>query len=181
VALGRLLERVDYSEVTAGAVAAEAGLAHGTFYRYFKDTQDALRAAVEQVREAVDRTALVADRPVGTLAEERERVRRWAEAAMRAPVDRPGLVRAWLAVSERDPAMAARKNERRLQTQAELSGYIERLIAAGLTRVPDAAGLASALLSLVHGTVRESAAGVPLTDGGVEGVLLVVDRAVFCA
>src|SRR6185312_10108320 len=43
-ALERLLDRHDPRDVTAGAVSVEAGLAHGTFYRYFRNRDDAIRA-----------------------------------------------------------------------------------------------------------------------------------------
>jgi AcrR family transcriptional regulator len=178
-ALGRLLERTDYREVTAGAVAAEAGLAHGTFYRSFKDVRDALRAAVEQVRDVVDRVALTTGAPLGSRDEERAKVRRWAATLLHAPVDQPGLLRAWHAVSESDPELAARRRRRREETAAGLSAYVEELNGAGLADVPHPAAVAGAVLSLLHGKVREAAAGEPCSAVDAQGVLDVVDRALF--
>src|SRR5579875_1893773 len=50
-ALERLLEARDLAGVTADAVAAEAGLAHGTFYRHFRDKRDAFKAALDRLRK----------------------------------------------------------------------------------------------------------------------------------
>ena len=50
-ALERLIDARDFAALTADPVATEAGLAHGTFYRHFRDKRDALRAALERVRK----------------------------------------------------------------------------------------------------------------------------------
>ncbi|HEV8022739.1 MAG TPA: TetR/AcrR family transcriptional regulator, partial [Candidatus Lustribacter sp.] len=50
-ALERLLDRSDPGDVTAAAVSLEAGLAHGTFYRYFHNRVDAIRALADDLRE----------------------------------------------------------------------------------------------------------------------------------
>jgi len=178
-ALGRLVERRPFGEVTAGQVAEEAGLAHGTFYRYFRDKHDALRAAVEHVRDAVDWSVLLADRPVGTRLAERRRIRRWAEGALRAPIERPGLVRAWLSALEADTELARLRNERRAQTAADLVRYLERLDALGKARVPHARGTAAALRALMEATARTAVAGQTVDDEEIEGALAVIDRAIF--
>ena len=43
-----LLETLSFDRVTAGAVAERAGVAHGTFYRYFSDKAALLRAALDR-------------------------------------------------------------------------------------------------------------------------------------
>ncbi len=50
-ALERLLAERDFGDVTAGAIASAAGLAHGTFYRHFADKRAALRAALDRSRD----------------------------------------------------------------------------------------------------------------------------------
>ncbi len=72
-ALEALLERHDYAAVTAAEIAEEAGLAHGTFYRYFRDKGAALREAIERVRAAVDREHVALATQPGSLERERAR------------------------------------------------------------------------------------------------------------
>ncbi len=155
-ALERLLETRSYGEVTAQAVAVEAGVAHGTFYRHFAHKNEALSAAVAAVGERVDRYAAELEAPVETLATERERVRRWLAAIFEAKATRPGLVRAWLAFTSGDPAAAAHRAQRREAAAARLLGYVERLIAAGLCDAPDARVVAHGVRVLIEGTYSES-------------------------
>jgi AcrR family transcriptional regulator len=179
VALERLLDSNDYADVSAGQIADEAGLAHGTFYRYFRDKRAALLVAIELVREAADRERVALGGPIGTVAEERARVRAWAGSVLHAPIERRGLLRAWLVVSETDPDVAERRDRRRAASVVALVDYLERCIAAGIVAVDDPAALASALLSLFDGVLRAVAAN---RDPGArlrEGVIAVFDRAIF--
>ena len=78
-AFERLLDRSEIDRVTAGAVSAEAGLAHGTFYRYFRNKDDAIRALaarwrgelVARARRARDRAGLARRSPRGAAALDR--------------------------------------------------------------------------------------------------------------
>jgi len=178
-ALERLLDRRSFGDVTAGQVAEEAGLAHGTFYRYFRDKGDALRAAIEQVREALDWKALLADRPVSTRAAERRHVARWADSILRAPIERLGLARAWFAAMESDPAVARSREERRERALTELSAYLVRLDRAGIASVPHPRGTAAALFALIDATTRAGIASGGVDDEQIEGTLSVVERAIF--
>jgi AcrR family transcriptional regulator len=165
--------------VTAGQVSEEARLAHGTFYRYFRDKHEALRAAIEQVREAVDWTVLVAERPVGKRAVERRRVKHWAEGILRAPIERAGLARAWFAALDADPQIARQRAERRERTTSDLGAYIERLNSLGIARVPRPRGTAVALLALIDATTRSGIAAGGVDAEQIEGTLSVIDRAIF--
>ncbi len=179
VALERLLDGRDYADISAGQVAEAAGLAHGTFYRYFRDKHAALREAIDRVREAVDRERVALGGPIGTVAEERNRVRAWADAVLHAPLDRRGLMRAWLAVSDADADLAQRRAERRAATVATFTDYLDRCVAAGVATIDDPAALAAALLSLFDGILRIVASG---RDPGAQlraGVIAVFDRAIF--
>jgi AcrR family transcriptional regulator len=178
-ALERLLEDAEYADVSAGQIAEAAGLAHGTFYRYFRDKHAALREAIERVREAVDRERVALGGPIGTVTEERDRVRAWADAVLHAPIDRRGLLRAWLAVSDADPEVAERRTQRRAASVAAFTDYLQRGAAAGTIVVDDAAALAVALLSLFDGVLRIVASD---RDPGAQlraGVIAVFDRAIF--
>ncbi len=179
-ALEALLERHDYAAMTAAEIAEEAGLAHGTFYRYFRDKGAALREAIERVRAAVDREHVALATQPGSLERERARVRRWARAVMGAPVERPGLLRAWFALTDADPQAAQRRSERREHSVESLASYLERCVAAGLVRdLAHPRALATALLSLFDGVLRGAATGRASSREAIEGVLDVFDRAIF--
>ena len=180
-ALERLLERRDYAAVTAGEVAGEAGLAHGTFYRHFRDKHAALREAVDRVREAAEQQRGSLETAIGTRDEERLRVRSWVLAVLDAPVERPGLLRAWFALTDADPQVAELRAQRRAASIAALEGYIERCMAAGIVTLERPRAVATALLSLFDGVFRNVAAGRLPDEDALEGVLAVFDRTIFGA
>jgi AcrR family transcriptional regulator len=181
-ALERLLEEHEYGGVTAGAIAAAAGLAHGTFYRYFSDKQAALRAAIERAREAWARTRPSFEPPYGSLEAERDRVRTWVIAVLSAPYERRGLMRAWYAQREIDVELQALRRRGRAQTVDALASYLEGLGKAKTTGVPRPRELAAALLVLLEGTLRRALVeGESLDAGAIAGVVDVFDRAVFKA
>ncbi|MFY9781400.1 MAG: TetR family transcriptional regulator [Candidatus Baltobacteraceae bacterium] len=179
-ALERLLEEQEYSGVTAGAIAAAAGLAHGTFYRYFADRGAALRAAIERAREAWARTRPSFEPPFGSLEAERVRVRAWVAAVLSAPYERRGLVRAWYAQREIDTELKALQRRNRAQTVDALASYLEGLGKAITIGVPRPREFADALLVLLEGTVRRVLVeGENLDAGAIAGVVDVFDRAIF--
>ncbi|MFN2461573.1 MAG: TetR family transcriptional regulator, partial [Candidatus Velthaea sp.] len=94
----RLLAAGDARAVTVSAIAAEAHLAHGTFYRYFPDRNAALEALARHIRETrgVPEENLRDD--VATLADARAGLRAWVEEKLRAVVHRRGEMRAWYAL-----------------------------------------------------------------------------------
>jgi AcrR family transcriptional regulator len=156
-ALESLLETRSYGEITAQAVAVEAGVAHGTFYRHFAHKNDALTAAVAAVVERIDRFAAALDAPVETLATERERVHRWLAAIFEVKAARPGLVRAWLAFTSENPDAVEQRARRRAANAARMLRYVERLIAAGLCDASDARIVAHGIRVLIEGTFSEHA------------------------
>ncbi len=129
-ALERLLEREPYAKVTAGAIATEAGLAHGTFYRQFRDKRDALEAGFERVREALalERRALAEALADGAC--ERKRFAAWARRSCTHASHR-GLYRAWYSLASDDPELLAARRRRRDEVIGEIFTYLERLAAAG--------------------------------------------------
>jgi AcrR family transcriptional regulator len=179
-AVERLLADHSYGELTAGMVATEAGLAHGTFYRYFKDKRDVFVAALERLREEVERERPTFDPPFGTRAHERERVRSLVDASLAKPAQHPGMIRAYFELLESDPEFQASRAERLCERTKALTAYLERLAEAG-TIVADAPeSLAVALTGLVDATFREAViARKPVDELMKEGVKRVFDRAIF--
>jgi AcrR family transcriptional regulator len=161
-------------------VAAEAGLAHGTFYRYFSDKRAVFTAALERTRDELERARPSFDPPLGTLAEERARVRAGVEAILRKPSLNPGVVRAYFDVLEDDEALRTARRERLRERVAALSAYLERLRASNIIELADPAAIASALLALVDAVFRDAVVSGTAVEGvTVAGVVAVFDRAIF--
>lgn len=179
-ALGRLLEHQDFEAIGAGAIAQEAGLAHGTFYRYFRHKRAALEAALGRVNEAMAHAREALRAPIGTLASERDRLREMIAASLAPPVEQAGVVRAWFALMVKSPELTAQRLERRRAALADVSDYLRRLRQAGLTDIsnPDevAAGVAAAINGAIHLRVD---AGVAVSDEVRGGIVAIVERAVF--
>jgi AcrR family transcriptional regulator len=178
-ALERLLERVEYAQITATAVSEEAGLAHGTFYRYFRNKRDAIRAAALRFAERAERVRASFTEPLESRDIERARLRSWAETILRLPVEGPGVLRAWYALVSTDAELAESRRARRSLATDELAAYLGRLVARGFASIDDPRAMARALSALVEGTFRRIVDGLGLEDADVSGALDVIDRAVF--
>lgn len=181
-ALSELIESRPWGEITIDSIASRAGVAHGTVYRHFADRRDVLRAAIARRREELERERPRFDGPLRPLAQERERLRAWVLSVIALPLERPGLVRAYFALTEEDEADAAQRRERRLASQAALAAYLERLAQASLIAAPDSAmELSSALFTALEGFYRSLLApGIARSDAS-RGLVELFDRAVFAA
>jgi AcrR family transcriptional regulator len=179
-ALAMLLDSQEFSDVTVSNIAARAGLAHGTFYRYFSDKNAALRAAAGRIREEAERSRPDFAAPLRPLAAERARIRGWVETMLRAPVDRPGLLREWYAALARDPALQAERASRREESLRMFASYLRRLNAAGKIALERPAELAEALLTAIDGAFRGLAlTRKPFGEATIAGVADLFDRAIF--
>jgi AcrR family transcriptional regulator len=181
-ALERLLERSEPSAITAAAVAAESGLAHGTFYRYFRNKIDAVHALADRLRSArAVELALLDDAPAGA-PEARAALRAWTDALLRTRTDRPGLVRVWYALAARDVEFQAAGRERRDAYRRRLAGWLHDLAARGIVRLADPEASAGVLFAMLDGIGREAvASGEPLDDAHIVVAVDLIERAVFGA
>jgi AcrR family transcriptional regulator len=177
-----LVEESSYDEVTAGMVATRAGFAHGTFYRYFGDKRAAFMAAVDRVREELERDRPTFEGPIGDLASERARFGAWTTTLLSHKGRHAGMIRAFYDALEDDEELQTMRRERRDQRIADLAGYFEKLAAATIVDIADPLALASALTALVLGVLRDSMVpGATLDAATVAGVVDVFDRAIFKA
>jgi AcrR family transcriptional regulator len=179
LAFEELVADLPYRDLTAGTVATKAGLAHGTFYRYFSDKRSLLIAAIARVRAELDRVHPDFGSPIGTRAQERARLRTWILALYRWPGRNPGLYRAFVDAHDADEELREHKRLRVAERAAQLTAYFERLNAAGIAEIEHPDVLASALTTLVNGSLREL-----FTTGassGEAGIAEIFDRAVFAA
>ena len=178
-ALERLLADRDFASVTADAIAAEAGLAHGTFYRHFRDKRAALDAALARVREERPPKAAFAAEPASR-AEARARLRGLVEAVLRSPSEHPALMRAFYLLGFRDEAFAAQRRERRADLVRLLAAALERDTRLGFADVRDADATASTILAMIDGLYREAVLdGAVLDDARIRAAVELVERAVF--
>lgn len=173
-AVERLLETHDVAQLSTGAVAQEAGLAYGTFYRYFRDL-------AHIVREAMLRRSAVAEQftdslggPAGTATDERAKIRAWVRASIAAAEARPGLFRAWHVTSNQDPAVVAERQQRSAEAVAAFTAYFERLNAAGICTIAAPEFSAYAIVALVAAAARECAIERGFAEAKLDGILAVV-------
>jgi AcrR family transcriptional regulator len=179
-AFERLVDRFPSGAVTAGMVATEAGLAHGTFYRYFSDKRAVFLAALERTRDELERARPSFDPPLGTLADERARVRTWVEAIVIRKASNSGVLRAYFDSLEVDEDLRTARRERRAERIAALATYFERLRACTIVNVAEPVPLATALLALLDAVFEEAVVrGAAVDPVTVAGVVAVFDRAIF--
>ncbi len=179
-AFGRLLERAAYDEISAGRIAEEAGLAHGTFYRHFPDKAGAFRAALDRLRERLDSGVPWSDSQLGSVEDERRRVRDWVGSLLAVTIERPGLLRAAYTAAGLDPIARSRRLARRSERVAEWTRYLVRLAQAGFIAPAELDGLANALVATLDGLLRLSILdGVPIDEMAVGGAIALFDRAIF--
>ncbi|GAC1400773.1 MAG: hypothetical protein NVS2B8_21690 [Vulcanimicrobiaceae bacterium] len=178
-AFGRVAAERPYAEITAGVVAEAAGLAHGTFYRHFRDKRAILLAAVDRLRADLERDRPTFDAPYGSRDAERRRVRAWTQA-LAATGSARGLLRAWLDALDGDASLADLRKTRLRERTAALEAYLVGLAAAAIIVLERPAPLATALTLLVDAAFRSIVAGDPVDDATVfAGVTDAFDRAIF--
>ena len=179
-ALEKLLIRGDYADVTASAVAHEAGVAHGTFYRYFKDKRDALQAAMQRLVERAEELATLAAATTSR-DQERQRVRHWLQQKLLVIGEYPGVWLAWSALSQTDPAISLRRQTLRANYRRMFELYLQQLQALGHTEISDTAAAARTIFALINGILQDGFShnqGTPAPEV-VEHACMMVDRAIF--
>jgi AcrR family transcriptional regulator len=179
-ALERLLDRSDPGDVTAAAVSIEAGLAHGTFYRYFKNRNDAIRALTDRLREARLIALGVLDVPPNDVAEARSALRAWTGTLLHARTEHHGLIRALYMLAAQDDEMRTKLRERRDINARTLAMWLRDLANRGLAALPEAEATGAVLFSMLDGIGRDSiTAGEPLEEVRVAAAIDLVERSVF--
>ncbi len=178
-ALERLLEREEPDAVTAAGISAEAGLAHGTFYRYFTNKRAAIDALFGRVRSERASTFSPLEQAPADAAGARQAVRDFSDALLRSPIRHRGAIRALYALTARDPALRALKRERREFFVQQLTAYLAMLGKRGYAPIIDAAGTASALVAMIDGMFREAIVVAPLDEAQIAAAVAVIERAVF--
>ena len=153
-AIDRLFDHHELSALSSGMVASEAGVAYGTFYRYFKDVTDAVREAMLRQSEPSERLRESFAHPLGTHDEERARFECWAASVITSALERPGFMRAWFSASNTDPVLVKLRRERTAALVEAVYEHVERLRSLEYAHVRDATASAFAIVTLLEGAIR---------------------------
>ena len=170
-AVARLLAQHDAESLSAGTIAREAGVAYGTFYRYFTDRAHAVRETLLRRAPAL---GLVHERfggPVGPAAEERERVAGWMREAVETSLRERGLVRAWHVYSNADDAVVAARRKAVETADDVVTDYLNRLNAAKITTIASPRFAAYALVALVVAVGRDCALENAFSGQKLDGII----------
>lgn len=176
-----LLATGDAAAVTVDAIAAHAGVAHGTFYRYFRDRSDVLRELALHMKTTRDirNDQLLLD-DVATVADARAGLRRWVTDKLRFARDHRAIFCAWQTLVASDPRLHAFRVERRMATERRLGEYLAALDEHGLGQVTDPAATAACLLALIDGIERVSLIERDrLDEPAITAAADIFDRAIF--
>jgi AcrR family transcriptional regulator len=170
-AVGRQLETADAETLSAGSIAREAGVAYGTFYRYFTDRAHAVRESLLRNGPALGDVGAVFGQPAGTQASERDRVAAWLRDAAETARRRRGVMRAWHIYSNADEAVIRARSETVDSAVATLAAYFDRLRAAGVTALSSPSFAAYALVALVVALGRDTALEGSVSSAKVDGLI----------
>jgi len=170
-AVARLLATGDPESLSAGTIAREAGVAYGTFYRYFADRANAVREALlrDGVPMADVQVAFAA--PVGTRDDERRRIATWLRDTANASRVRRGVVRAWHVYSNADDAVVKARRAAVDSAVERVAAHLEALRAAGVATTPPGRFAAYALVALAVSLGRDAAMDDDMAADQVEGIV----------
>lgn len=174
-ALERLLEQNDLSTLSTGMVASEAGLAYGTFYRYFKDINAAVRDAMLRHSNAIDRLCERFTEPLGSREAEGARIVAIAEEVLASAGTQPGLLRAWFIASNSDAVLIEERRRRHTRLCEAVAAYLRALADATYVAIDAPEIVAYTMLALVEASLRESVMSrTPTAERQVAGLATMI-------
>jgi AcrR family transcriptional regulator len=155
-AVEAVVARRGYAGTTVPLVVAEAGVAQGSFYRYFRDVDDAFAALTRRVLPPVAEAAFalqLAD--LRTAADVERELRRYYQVLAEQLAAHPAVVREALLVAPSSTGKAGRELAAFLRQMRE---YVGTLIAKYVGRGPFRAGdpeiAAAAVVGMVLGAAQ---------------------------
>ncbi|HTW82605.1 MAG TPA: TetR/AcrR family transcriptional regulator [Candidatus Sulfotelmatobacter sp.] len=170
-AVTRLLADRDAESLSAGTIAREAGVAYGTFYRYFADRSHAVREAILRRGPTLgDVTTRFAAPPVDR-GLERERVAAWIRDVAADALSHRGLVRAWYVFSNADETVAKARSKAVDAAVDDVAHYLEALQHSGIATLSSARFAAYALVAIVVALARDAAIEGNVADGTLDGLV----------
>ncbi len=170
-AVARLLATGDAESLSAGSIAREAGVAYGTFYRYFTDRAHAVREALLRHGPSLGDVAYRFGQPPGTRDQERERIAGWLRETAESARRERGVVRAWHVYSNSDGAVVEARRRAVDGTVDRVGAYLEALRDARVTSISSSRFAAYALVALVVALGRDAALEENVAAAKVEGLI----------
>lgn len=170
-AVARLLATTDPEMLSAGAIAHEAGVAYGTFYRYFTGRAHAVREALLRRGPSLGNVAARFGEPPGTQASERERIASWLREIADVGRRERGVVRAWHVYSNADEVVVRARREAVDAAVDRVAAYLDALRNAGVSTACSARFAAYALVALVVALGRDAALDGDIGDADVAGLV----------
>jgi AcrR family transcriptional regulator len=177
--LERLLLSGDPEAVTAAAISTEAGVAHGTFYRYFRNKNEAIVALFERLRSARQSEHAALEAVPESAEDARRALRGWLDALLREKGNHAALMRVLLGLAAHDEALAAHQRTRRVEAAERLRVYLVTLDERGFVHTSDAAAMATVLVAMIGGIFREAILREPLDDARIAAAIELIEAAVF--
>jgi AcrR family transcriptional regulator len=175
-----LLSRVEAHEITVDVIAAEAGVAHGTFYRYFPNRAALLEALAAHIRATRGSAEENLRDDVMSAAAARSGLRAWIDGKLRLAFENPEEIRTWFALMTSDPRLIVYREERRAATVTRMTEHFAALTARGFANVRDPGATAFALYAMIDGIFREALVdGHTLGEARIVAAADVVEHAVF--
>lgn len=172
----RLLADHDVESLSAGAIAREAGVAYGTFYRYFTDRAHAVREALLRRGLALSDYASRFTEPLGTREDERERLASWLREIAEAAMRERGLVRAWHVYSNADDVVVEARRKAVDEVVTCVSKRFAAIDAAGIARIPSPEFAAYAVVALVIALARDCALEGETQASKIDELIRVADE-----
>ena len=169
-AVARLLATGDAESLSAGSIAREAGVAYGTFYRYFTDRAHAVREALLRHGPSLGDVPARFGQPPGTRDEERARIAGWLRETADSAGRERGVVRAWHVYSNADEAVVAARRRANDAAVDRVGAYLEALRNAGVISISSSRFAAYALVALVVALGRDAALEESTTAAKVDGL-----------
>jgi len=170
-AVARLLATGDAESLSAGSIAREAGVAYGTFYRYFTDRGHAVREALLRHGPSLGDIHTRFAQPAESREAERDRVAGWLRETAEGARRERGVVRAWHVYSNADEAVVNARREAVDAAVDRVAAYLETLRTAGITTISSSRFAAYALVALVVALGRDAAVEENLAGAKVEGLI----------
>ncbi len=169
-AVVRLLGTTEAEHLSAGSIAKEAGVAYGTFYRYFTDRAHAVREALLRHGPSLGDVSELFALPSGDRAAERARIDGWLRAAATTALAERGIVRAWHVFSNADEAVLAARRDAVDAAVEAVAAYLEGLRVAGVTAYTSPRFAAYGLVALVVALGRDVAFDGAINEDKVAGL-----------
>lgn len=170
-AVARLLATGDAESLSAGSIAREAGVAYGTFYRYFTDRGHAVREALLRHGPTLSDVHARFGGPAAHRDAERERVATWLRETADDARRQRGVVRAWHVYSNADEAVVKARRQAVDAAVDRVAAYLDTLRSGGISSLSSSEFAAYALVALVVALGRDAALEENLAAAKVDGLV----------